>query len=877
MAPRDNRNPAPSQDSTPGPEGVDRRFARHYWRTGRRLLGHDTLPDSWQGLDYDDALASEMVARLRLETAFATFGDRVSRGEDHDTAHVATIRALIASGNAIVARSYSLGLGSGPDDRLTRLGLALCLHHLRRHAALWEQVRSLDADFLARHAPVEASTSALMTGTPDAAALAEAIAADPAVLTTSALTSLAGRHLVAGERATARRLYEEARRRDDADEAARNDLENLARWLSAPGAAAPEPTSGRVRVGIFDYHHPELVHAAGNIGDHIQTLALLGNLARFGDVAFHGADGLGEFAGSLQGRVRDELRLEGPAAEVELFGVSRDYSEGDPIPEDTWLVAFGWHMHALYKIRFGLPYHPHLRPIFVAFHLNRTQALTPEAIEYLRAHGPIGCRDWTTVDLLLSAGVDAFFTGCLTTTVNAVFPERQKAARDVVAAIDVPAGSVKAKRQVETVTHLVESWHRVSPAEGLRNADELLRTYQDRYHRIVTSRLHSYLPATSLGVPVTFRPNVPGDVRFAGLDGMEPEGEAFVAMRDGIRELLAETFARILAGDSPEHVYAHWRDLTSARVREARARLTAPATAGPAGFDVAAAVAGVRSATHRHGPHDQVDTDTVTDVAVSLDANYRQLLPVTLESLVANARGPLRVFVTARGLDEAYRRWLSAAFPEVPFTFLDNDTVEYGPLGRMIGHVSVATMDRLLLPDVLPDVDRITYVDIDTVTLGDVTDLARTDLGGHPLAARTEHFSAAQTWRAAGDNLSPEDAYELRRTMQAAHGFDFRTFNAGVMVLDLARMRQDRFVERFVPMATRFGLHDQDVLNAYAGPGRAELDPAWHTLPVLETVEEPRLVHFAGAGKPWQDRLVPGGRLWREYADRVAARVGEAP
>ena len=39
------------------------------------------------------------------------------------------------------------------------------------------------------------------------------------------------------------------------------------------------------------------------------------------------------------------------------------------------------------------------------------------ALAYLRRHGPVGCRDWNTVFLLLSAGVDAFFTGCMTTTV----------------------------------------------------------------------------------------------------------------------------------------------------------------------------------------------------------------------------------------------------------------------------------------------------------------------------------------------------------------------------------------------------------------------------------------------------------------------------
>lgn len=831
-------------------------------------------------MEYDAATADAMLDQVRVDRAFAEYADRVARGEDHESAHVATIKALLRAGNVVAARAYGLGLASLPDgERLTRLGLALCLDRTGRRTFVWDQVRDLDPAFLGRHAPVVAVHAALLDGGAEAAEAARAIVADATVIDTVVLPQLAGRFLVAGDPDTARRLRDAAAGRDDVGESEQHQLENLARWLD-PAPAVTPPPAGRIRLGLFDYHHPELVRAAGNIGDHVQTLALLGNLARFRGVRLHGAEGLGEVATALQSRVRPELRLDGPAAEVELLPVSRDYSEGDDIPEDTWIVAFGWHMHALYKLRFGLPYHPHLNPLFVAFHLNRPQALTPEAVDYLRAHGPVGCRDWTTVHLLLAAGVDAFFTGCLTSTVNAVFPPRDEVEQDpqtVVAAIDVPPGSVQARRPVEEVTHAVEVWHRTGLAEGLANAQELLDTYLRRYHRIVTSRLHSYLPATSLGVPVAFQPHVPADVRFAGLSGMTPEGEEFVAMRDGIRALLAEAFGTVLSGASRDEVYARWRELTADRVAEARARFEAPPQKVDTGFDLAAAVAAVAAGTHRVGPHDRVDPATVTDVAVSLDANYRHLLPVTLESVVSNASGPLRVFVTARGLDAAYRGWLGAAFPDVAFTFLDHDEVDHGRVNRMMGHVSVATMDRLLLPEVLPDLDRVTYIDIDTVTLGDVCALARTDLAGHPLAARSEHYSAAQAWRTIGDLLDPDDALELRRTMAAAHGFDFPTFNAGVLVLDLDRMRRDRFVERFVPMARRFGLHDQDTLNAYAGPARAELDPRWNAFPVRETLSEPRLVHYAGAGKPWQDRLVPGGELWREYAERFAARAGEPP
>ena len=172
---------------------------------------------------------------------------------------------------------------------------------------------------------------------------------------------------------------------------------------------------------LFDYRLPDLSRASRNVGDYVQSLAMLGNLARFQGTRFSGAGGLGDLATNLQPRVRPELRIDSGGA-VHLRRVSRDYSEGDDIPPDTWTVAFGWHLHTLFGQRYGFPYHPNINPLFVSFHVNTVAALTPEAIDYLVEHGPVGCRDWATVDLLLSAGVDAFFTGCLTTTIDAVFP-----------------------------------------------------------------------------------------------------------------------------------------------------------------------------------------------------------------------------------------------------------------------------------------------------------------------------------------------------------------------------------------------------------------------------------------------------------------------
>ncbi|NYJ00756.1 lipopolysaccharide biosynthesis glycosyltransferase [Nocardioides thalensis] len=860
----------PAASGPRSPERALRRLTRAALGTAVVPVQDGTVPDA---AVVDEAARSAREARLLAPLARA-----LTRGATFDEAVVATVRQLLDVRERQTARALAMGAAGAGSPWLPDLCIALIHHDRFLFDSAWDAFRGVDAEALATHAPAEAIASALHSGTPEGREVALGIAAVPDRLATEALANAAGPLLVFGETDRARSLLDELARREAGGEPIPDEVAqvvtNLRRWTHP----APPPTAppDAVRVAVIDYYQPDLGRSSRNVGDYVQTLSMLGHLARHQQVEFTGEAGLGELATDLQGRVRPELRIDEPAGRVHLSTVSRDYSEGDPIAPDTWMVAFGWHMHPMWKLRFGMPYHPNLNPIFASFHVNHVELLTAEAIDYLRAHGPIGCRDWTTVYLLLSAGVDAFFTGCVTSTVGNLFPDRDQVRTEpgVVAAIDYPAGKVKANRPIESSTNVEDKYRFMDLTTGVRDAIDRLDDYQRRYHRIVTSRLHSYLPGTSLGIPVTFRPKTIGDVRFDGLLDMTPEGEAFVAMRDGITGLLGEVLPLVVSGAPSDEVYARWREVTAPLVEQARARLAAPVRMETAAVDGSALVAKVAAGRRDVGP---APAPGATDVALSTDQNLARMLPVTIESIVANASGPLHLWLCTRGLGPDYQDWLSAAFPEVAITFLPFDDVDYGEITRMITHITVSTMDRLLLPDLLPELDRITYIDIDTVTEGDVCELAAIDLGGRSFAARESYFRVENMWRNAGDHLSADRAAELRRAMAAKHPFGTPTLNAGVLVLDLARLRADRFVDWCLPMVADFGLNDQDVLLAWAGDDYQRLEPRWNALPIVESIEDWAIVHYAGIGKPWSEDLTPHREHWRRYAERVAARAPAPP
>jgi len=865
----------------PGTAGYP--FVRAYWGLGRQLLGPDALPRSAAEVRFDPEVLAEMAGATRRALGFAVLTERLLAGDPLPKAQVAAVRAICERGLVNEARALALSLRHHPDGERTLTiseGVVL-LTAMGRTDVAWERFADIDDTVLAAIAPVEAMTAAMSLRTPAgddrAAAIGALAAADPAQ-DAQVWVEVAGRLVVLGRTEEAARVAAAARTRaEELSERAVQALDNLRRWTEP--TPAEELPAGTISVGLISYDQPDVERASRNVGDYVQTLALLGNLARFRGTRFTGPNGLGELATEVQGRVRPELQLPGGDAEVRLVEVNRDFSIGDQLPPDTWTVVFGWHMHPAFRVRYGMPYHPHVKPLFVSFHINDLGLLDEETLDYLRANGPIGCRDWTTVDLLLSAGVEAFFTGCLTTTSDAVFPDRAPGdGNRVVGAVDLRPRQVRrVAESVEIVRHDGPEYRMIGLVDGVRAAIGLLEDYQQRFRRLVTSRLHCYLPASSLGVPTRLLPPKTGDVRYDGLLDMRPDSPELLGMRESIRALLAGAWELVLAGESEDTIRAHWREVTGPLVAEARERLAAPLATPLQDFDIEAAVAAVRARARRLGPHDAVVEGEVTDIAMSTDANFRDIVPVALATLVENASGPLRLWITTREVSHAYEEWLAESFPQVAMTFLPCDDIDYGEVSRMIKHITVATMDRLLLPELLDHLDRVTYVDGDTVVQGDVCELARTELDGHPLAARSSFVTQALHWRNAGNDLSAQAASDLRRAMAARHAYGARTFNAGVLVLDLARLRADRFSHEFIPMATAYGLNDQDVFNAYAGADRAPLPEHWNAWPTYDRVGEGGIVHYVGSGKPWLDLPVPEGERWRASAERFRARRGLSP
>lgn len=183
---------------------------------------------------------------------------------------------------------------------------------------------------------------------------------------------------------------------------------------------------------------------------------------------------------------------------------------------------------------------------------------------------------------------------------------------------------------------------------------------------------------------------------------------------------------------------------------------------------------------------------------------------------------------------------------------------------------------RIFLPRLLPEAERVLYLDGDLIVLDSLAELWATSLGDNYLAAVTNVFQDNDTDRPARLGLPEGQRY----------------FNSGVMLMNLDLMRRDDSTAALIECANRnFDLlswPEQDALNVVLGDRHLQLDPRWNLMnsillfprsaeefgaeAVREAAADPAIRHFEGpaVNKPWHILCERGMRdLYVEHRKRT--------
>lgn len=266
---------------------------------------------------------------------------------------------------------------------------------------------------------------------------------------------------------------------------------------------------------------------------------------------------------------------------------------------------------------------------------------------------------------------------------------------------------------------------------------------------------------------------------------------------------------------------------------------------------------------------------TALHIACAADGGYVPHSAAMLHSVLARrGRRPVAVhYLHGPGLAAADRDRIAAMVgaggASVSFVEVPAAAVEGLPARD---YFTPAMWYRILLPELLPDLDRVIYLDVDIIVLDSLDPLWEQDLGDHLLGAVTNVFEPEHLGRPAELGLGGPDAY----------------FNTGVLLLDLARLRRERATQAL----RRYALEhreqllwpDQDTFNVVLRGRRLPLDPRWNCMNSVLRLErsatvfgaevaaracrDPAIRHFEGPAqnKPWHYLSEPSMRaLYLEH------------
>lgn len=214
--------------------------------------------------------------------------------------------------------------------------------------------------------------------------------------------------------------------------------------------------------------------------------------------------------------------------QVDYF-IDREYMD-DFRPEEDEPVAVimnAWYMWH----KWNWPPAKNIIPLFVGFHYADHQLakqpgspikyefLNGIGGDYLKAYGPIGCRDYYTRDQLQALEIESYFSGCITMTIPKMPETSEKGSYICLVDLEEKVANKMKKllaeknMDVRVITHNRERNSEMSWEDREKQVTDLLTLYQNA-RCVVTKRLHCALPCLALETPVFMIKEMEDDIRF---------------------------------------------------------------------------------------------------------------------------------------------------------------------------------------------------------------------------------------------------------------------------------------------------------------------------------------------------------------------------
>lgn len=245
------------------------------------------------------------------------------------------------------------------------------------------------------------------------------------------------------------------------------------------------------------------------------------------------------------------------------------------------------------------------------------------------------------------------------------------------------------------------------------------------------------------------------------------------------------------------------------------------------------------------------------NIAFCISDNYADKVKVVMTSIVRNhPASQLRFFIFSSGLSDESKALLektAASHSDCRVWFVIVDAMLFKDLVLPIDYITSEMYYRYAIAELLPQEDKILYLDADLIVNRSLKTLYATELGDNYLAGVVDLFAKdkgfAEKWNI--DNY----------------------INSGVLLMNLRKMREDKLqsklIEKTIELAETLDFPDQDVLNVVCKDRILLVDPRYNfTSRYMHKkwwMPGVAVLHYAGSKKPWKVRC-RGYRIWKKYA-----------
>lgn len=229
-------------------------------------------------------------------------------------------------------------------------------------------------------------------------------------------------------------------------------------------------------------------------------------------------------------------------------------------------------------------------------------------------------------------------------------------------------------------------------------------------------------------------------------------------------------------------------------------------------------------------------------ICTASDKNYKLPLTALLNSIYLNsASHPCVMHILYTDIPKRYQRKLQNKYKgtNLSVEFIDVSSYDFNCHELNMQYWTKAIFYRIMIPEIFQDLERILYIDGDTLVLQDLYDFFNTSFQDDTyLTMIVDRFS----WK-----------HQMHRLKTSNY------FNSGVILFDIAKCRQDDFSNKCIKWLQdnpKLPIYpDQDAINAVCDGKIMRASNLYNKMVVPSTPEtiseKPFIIHFLSSTKPW--------------------------